>query len=88
MLTKIRLKNFLSFKLITTIDLKATNYEMLANTNISNGILKGLLFVGSNASGKTNAISSIIFLLKLLLSSEKIILQIIYVSFQQITKCF
>lgn len=62
----------MSFKESTTIDITATNYRMLSNTNIYNNILKGLLFVGANASGKTNAITSIRFLLKMLFSNERI----------------
>lgn len=72
MLSKIYLKNFLSFKQETIIDVRATNYKMLSDTNVKDDVLKGLLFVGSNASGKTNAITSIHFLLKSLFSNENI----------------
>jgi AAA15 family ATPase/GTPase len=66
LITRIILKNFKSFKNKTIIDVNETNYKMLSNTNTFNGVLKGLLFVGANASGKTNAVSSILFLLELL----------------------
>ena len=52
MLTKIKLKNFMSFRNETVIDVKATNYKFLSETNVYNGVLKGLLFVGANASEK------------------------------------
>lgn len=70
MLTKIKLKNFMSFRNETIIDVKATNYKFLSETNVYNGVLKGLLFVGANASGKTNAIKSILFLFMMLFSNE------------------
>ncbi|MDE6059521.1 MAG: ATP-binding protein [Clostridia bacterium] len=69
MLTKVRVKNFKSFKNETTIDFLATKYSMLKDTNSKNGILKGCMFVGGNATGKTNAIYSISMLLDLLLSN-------------------
>ena len=72
MLTKIKLENFMSFRNETIIDVTATNYKMLLDTNVYNNILKGLLFVGPNASGKTNAINSIRFLLKMLFSNEEV----------------
>lgn len=66
MLTKIRLKNFRSYKQETIIDFSSTNYKQLEDTNVINGITKGALFIGGNASGKTNAIYSLSFLLDLL----------------------
>lgn len=67
MLTKIQIENFKSFKELTTIDFQSTNYKILSNTNITdNGILKGSIFVGGNATGKTNIILSIKLLLDLL----------------------
>ena len=67
MLTKIQIENFKSFKNLTTIDLKSTNYRILNDTNVaSNGILKGAIFVGGNATGKTNIVRSIKVLLDLL----------------------
>jgi len=50
----------------TTIDLNATGYEILADTNTYNKTLKGALIVGGNASGKSTIIESLRFLLQLL----------------------
>lgn len=73
MLLKIELKNFKSFKELTTIDFKATNYKSLQNTNVyNNKILKGAIFVGANASGKTNTILSLKLLLDLLFADKTI----------------
>lgn len=67
MLTRIELENFKSFKNKTTIDLNSTNYKILQERNVSdNGILKGAIFVGGNATGKTNVIEAIKLLLDLL----------------------
>lgn len=73
MLLKIELKNFKSFKELTSIDFKSTNYKSLQDTNVyNNKILKGAIFVGSNASGKTNTILSLRLLLSLLFSDKTI----------------
>ena len=67
MLTKMILKNFKSFINETSIDFRANGYEFLSDTNKnSSDILKGALFVGSNASGKTNVIHALKLLLELL----------------------
>lgn len=67
MLTKIQIENFKSFKELITIDFQSTNYKILSNTNVTdNGILKGAIFVGGNATGKTNIILSMKLLLELL----------------------
>ena len=67
MLVKLSMKNFKSFVEKTDIDLNATGYEILSNENKTNdNILKGAIFVGGNATGKTNVIRSIRFLLELL----------------------
>jgi len=67
MLVKLSMKNFKSFVQKTTIDLNATGYEILSETNKTNdNILKGAIFVGGNASGKTTIIRAIRFLLELL----------------------
>ena len=51
-LTKIIIKNFKSFKNETIIDFTKTNYTFLSDTNAAdNGVLKGAMFVGANASG-------------------------------------
>lgn len=72
MLTKVRMKNFKSFKNETTVDFLATKYTMLKDSNSRNGILKGCMFVGGNATGKTNAIYAISTLLDLLFKNANI----------------
>jgi hypothetical protein len=73
MLEKIVLNNFKTFINETTIDFSATNYKFLENENVgSNRILKGALFVGENASGKTQILKAITFLLELLFSNNEI----------------
>lgn len=67
MLEKIKIKNFATYTKETTVDFKATDYKLLEDENvISSKILKGVLFVGDNASGKTNMINAINFLLEIL----------------------
>lgn len=63
MLTRVRFKNFKSFTKETIISLEATKSQILEDTNVSNGVLKGCCFYGGNASGKTNALNAITFLL-------------------------
>ena len=73
MLSKIILNNFKSFKNKTEIDFTKTNYRFLTDTNVSdNGIIKGCLFVGANASGKSNIILAIKLLLDLLFKEREI----------------
>lgn len=59
MLKSFEVSNFKSFKNRTKFDLEKTNYQVLANTNINGDILKGLMFVGANASGKSNSVLAI-----------------------------
>ena len=66
MLKRVRFKNFKSFAEETIIDLEATKSNILLDTNVSTGILKGCCFYGGNASGKTNALAAVTFLLDLL----------------------
>lgn len=67
MLTKMYLTNFLSFKERTEIDLMASKYAILGKTNVyGNEILKGALFIGPNASGKSNALKGLSFIIKLI----------------------
>ena len=54
MLKYIEITNFKSFKNHTTISFAKTNYKTLSSTNLNCDILKGLMFVGANASGKSN----------------------------------
>lgn len=72
MLTSITLEDYTTFITKTTFDFKATNYKILEETNVgSNRVLKGALFLGENASGKTQVLQAIILLLNLLLESSE-----------------
>lgn len=72
MLTSIILKDYTTFINETVFDFKATSYKILEDTNVGkNRILKGALFVGENASGKTQVLNSIVLLLNLLLDKEE-----------------
>lgn len=73
MLRKITIKNFKCFKNQTVIDMKQTNYKLLEQ-NTHGGLLKGALFVGDNASGKTTAILPLKLLLDLLFKNEEVYL--------------
>ncbi|MEK0316202.1 AAA family ATPase [Cohnella sp. 56] len=66
------MNNFLSFKTETTVDLNATGYKVLTNTNVNNNTLKGAFFFGGNASGKTNAIRAIKVLFDLLFAERNV----------------
>lgn len=67
MLVKLSMKNFKSFVEKTIVDLNATGYEILSNINKTpDEILKGAVFVGGNATGKTTVIRALRFLLELL----------------------
>ena len=72
MLLGYTMDGFKSFKNYTEVDLKKTQYQVLENTNVTNGVLKGCMFVGGNASGKTNAIGAIRMLLVLLFSRRDV----------------
>ncbi len=63
MLKKYEVTNFKSFKNKTVFDVEKTNYQMLSTTNVQDSLLKGLMFVGANASGKSNSVLAIKFLL-------------------------
>ena len=72
MLKSIKLDNYTTFINPTTIDFSATNYKFL-DENIGNGkILEGCLFVGENASGKSQILKSIQLLLDLLFENNDI----------------
>jgi AAA15 family ATPase/GTPase len=67
------MRSFKSFKNVTTIDFTKTNYKVLDKHNVSdNGVLKGMMFVGANASGKSNALLAIRLLLDLLFMEKEI----------------
>lgn len=72
MLQKMTLTNFLSFQETTVFDFTPTRYGILNETNVSdNGVLKGALVIGPNASGKSNALRGIEFLLIVLKGEMK-----------------
>lgn len=60
------LTNFLSFAERTEFDFTASKYSILSGTNVYNDILKGALFIGPNASGKSNALKGIAFIINLI----------------------
>lgn len=67
MLTKMYLTNFLSFLERTEFDFTSSKYTILSSTNVAeNGILKGALMIGPNASGKSNALRGLKFLINLI----------------------
>ena len=67
MLTKMYLTNFLSFSQKTEFDFTASKSSILSNTNtFENNLLKGALFIGANASGKSNALKGIGLLINLI----------------------
>ena len=70
MLETVRFKNYKSFQRETLIDLRPSRIEYLAETNIKDGVLKGVAFYGANASGKTNALYAISLLLDLLFKNN------------------
>ena len=76
MLIRMEIENFKSFKNNTVLDFIATNYKILQNKNVAdNGILKGGIFVGGNATGKTNIILAMRILLDLLFREKLISLE-------------
>lgn len=67
-----KIDNYATFMNPTEIDFTATNYKFLESENVGhNKLLKGCLFVGENASGKTKILSSITFLLELLFANKE-----------------
>ena len=66
MLTKMCLTNFLSFSERTEFDFTASKYSILGETNVCDDVLKGALFIGPNASGKSNALKGIAFIVNLI----------------------
>ena len=72
MLTRIVLKNFKSFKNKTEVDFRKTNYTILPQNVADNDVLKGAIFVGANASGKSNLLLSIKLLLDFLFQERTI----------------
>ena len=72
MLEKLVLKNFKTFKNETIINLAKTNYTILPQNVSDNGILKGSIFIGPNASGKSTVIEAIKILLDLLFKESPV----------------
>lgn len=72
MLEKIIISNFKTFKNETIIDLSKTNYSILPQNVSENGVLKGAILIGPNASGKSTVIEAIKLLLDLLFSEKTI----------------
>lgn len=61
------LTNFLSFLERTEFNFTSSKYTILSETNVSDkGILKGALMIGANASGKSNALSGLKFIIELM----------------------
>ena len=74
MLSYIVLENFKSFKEKTIIDFRKTNYTILPQNVSENDILKGLVFVGANGSGKSTVLEAIKLLLDMMFGENKIAL--------------
>lgn len=67
MLAKMYLTNFLSFLERTEFDFTASKYTILSESNVAdNGILKGALIAGANASGKSNVLGGLKFIINLI----------------------
>ena len=70
MLKSIKLENFTTFIKPTEIDFSATNYKFLDENVSNNKVLKSTLFVGENASGKTQILKAISLLLSLMFGNN------------------
>lgn len=67
MLKKMYLTNFMSFKERTEFDFTASKYSILGGKNVSdNYVLKGALLIGPNASGKSNVLKGLSFIIKMI----------------------
>lgn len=66
MLKKIVIENFLSIRNRVEIDFTKTSYTILPQNVNEDKILKGAIFVGANASGKTNVLKAVSYLQQLL----------------------
>ncbi len=71
MIKRVKFENFKMFKNETIIDLVPTKSEILKSYNVENGILRGGLFFGGNASGKTTALYAIRILLDMLFRDNR-----------------
>lgn len=72
MLKGYEISNFKSFKDKTFFDFSKTNYQVLSSSNVIDDTLKGVMFVGANASGKSNSIAPIKFLLDCLFGQHNV----------------
>ncbi len=72
MLKRFTVNNFMSFREKTTFDFTATNYHILEKSNTFEGITKGGIFVGANASGKSNGILALRLLLDWLFMNKNV----------------
>ena len=72
MLTRIIMSNFKSFKNKTEVDFRKTNYTILPQNVADNDVLKGAVFVGANASGKSNLVLAIKLLLDFMFKERTI----------------
>lgn len=73
MLKKITVDNYTTYINKTTFDFRAKNYKFLEKENVGrNKILKGALFIGENASGKTKILEAINLLLQMQLSNTEL----------------
>ena len=70
MLTKLILENYRSYKNRTEFDFKKTKYEQLPGNCADNGVLKGAVFIGGNATGKSNVIKALRLLLDILVGES------------------
>ncbi len=66
MLSKVVVENYKSFKNRREFNLEVTKYQSLQDTNTFDGVLKGGLIVGPNATGKSTLILAIKTLLDML----------------------
>ncbi len=65
MLKSFEVFNFKSFKNATKIDLHSDADYTILSENVKDNLLKGLLFIGPNASGKTNIIHALNLLVEI-----------------------
>lgn len=73
MLKSIKISNYKTFIEPTEIDFSATNYRFLESENVSkNKTTKGAIFVGENASGKTNILKAIRLIIDMLFGVSEI----------------
>lgn len=69
MLKSIELTNYKSFSSTSNISFESKKYDYLEQ-NTLNGVLRGTFIIGSNASGKTNLLKAIRFIVDLLYGND------------------